>query len=145
MKKWTGISIRLFLIAVLVVVFAACEKDYTKNEDARLSFAEAMALAEKGDPDGELLVGVAYVDGNGVPQDDREAMKWLLKAAEKGEYRAMTLVGYMYCHGRGVNEDSEEGIKWLRKAAEKNHPMAEFLIGVMYETGKGFLWITVRR
>ncbi len=40
--------------------------------------------AEKGDADAQLYLGVEYFDGEGVPEDDVEAVRWFRMAAEQG-------------------------------------------------------------
>ena len=37
--------------------------------------------AEQGDADAQLLLGIMYNNGEGVPQDDKEAVKWYRLAA----------------------------------------------------------------
>ena len=41
-------------------------------------------LAEQGDADMQALLGLAYREGIGVPQDYAEAAKWYRLAAEQG-------------------------------------------------------------
>ena len=41
-------------------------------------------LAEQGDVNAQLMLGLLYVDGDGVPLDEVEATYWFRKAAEQG-------------------------------------------------------------
>ena len=59
-----------------------------------------------------------YDEGEGVPQDDREAVKWFRLAAEQGAARAQFNLGIMYADGEGVPQDDKEAVKWFRLAAE---------------------------
>lgn len=43
------------------------------------------ARAERGDADAQYDLGVTYVDGRGVSQDDAEAMRWYRLTAEQGQ------------------------------------------------------------
>ena len=40
--------------------------------------------AEQGDADSQLDLGWMYLDGLGVPKDEKEAAKWFQKAADQG-------------------------------------------------------------
>jgi len=67
--------------------------------------------AEQGDADAQLALGVLYVYGEGVPQDDAEAVKWYRLAAEQGNGPAQYNLGVMYYDGEGVPQDYAEAIK----------------------------------
>ena len=43
-----------------------------------------------------------YRKGEGVPENDAEAVKWYRLAAEQGGARAQSNLGFMYETGRGV-------------------------------------------
>ena len=45
-----------------------------------------------------------YDNGNGVTQDDEEAVKWYRLAADQGNARAQFTLGLMYSSGEGVPE-----------------------------------------
>ncbi len=67
------------------------------------------------------MLGVMYAQGIGVPQDDKQAMKWYRVAAEQGFDKAQFHLGAMYDKGTGAPEDDKEAIKWFRLAAEQGH------------------------
>jgi len=58
-----------------------------------------------------------YHNGEGVQQDDVEAVKWCRQAAEQGDRSAQNYLGYSYQYGEGVPQDDEEAEKWYRRAA----------------------------
>ena len=41
-------------------------------------------LAEQGDPQAQVLLGVMYDYGLGIPEDDEEALRWYRKSADQG-------------------------------------------------------------
>ena len=47
-------------------------------------------LAEQGDVSAQYNLGVRYANGQGVPQDDKTAVKWYRLAAEQGDARAQS-------------------------------------------------------
>ena len=66
-----------------------------------------------------------YFQGDGVPQDYAEAVKWYRKAAEQGDDVAQFKLGEMYKEEKGVPKDMTEATKWIRKAAEQGHEYAK--------------------
>src|SRR5437660_1796183 len=76
-------------------------------------------LADQGDAQAQYNLGVMYDDGQGVPQNDAEAMKWYRKAAEQGEDRAQNNLASMYASGQGVPQNYAEAMKWFRRAADQ--------------------------
>jgi TPR repeat protein len=60
-----------------------------------------------------------YQNGQGIPKDDAEAIKWYRKAADQGYAEAQTYLGTMYQDGQGVPKDDVEAVKWYRKAADQ--------------------------
>jgi TPR repeat protein len=119
-------------------------KDGTKKFVAFKTRKEKLAVkgyrqaAEQGDPDAMTSLGSAYSDGEGVPKDDVEAMKWYhLAAAEQGQTVAMTALAIAYSQGRGLPQDDVVAAHWYRKAAEQGHAGAMKLLAIAYWDGKG--------
>ncbi len=54
-----------------------------------------------------------YDRGDGVPQNDAEALKWYRKAAEQGYAKAQGRLGFMYGTGRGVPRNYDQAYMWL--------------------------------
>ena len=63
-----------------------------------------------------FLQNLLNANGEGVPEDDREAVKWYRKAAEQGDALAQNNLGLMYANGEGVPEDDREAVKWYQRA-----------------------------
>ena len=94
--------------------------------------ADLSALAEA-----QYSIGVKYDTGEGVPQDDAEAVIWYRRAAEQGHACAQYSLGRMYDIGRGAPEDDAEAVRWFRLAAEQGHAGAQYSLGLMYDDGLG--------
>ena len=58
-----------------------------------------------------------YVNGNGVPQDYEQAVKWFTKAAEQGDANAQSILGRFYAGGIGVPQDYIRAHMWCNIAA----------------------------
>ena len=54
-----------------------------------------------------------YELGNGVPENDAEAVKWYRKAADQGLARGQYNLGVMYYNGDGVQENNVRAYVWL--------------------------------
>ena len=85
-----------------------------------------------------------YSNGEGVPENDAEAVRWYRLAAEQGDATAQNNLGFMYARGEGVPEDDVEAVKWYRLAAEQGDATAQTNLGVMYAIGAGLRQNNVR-
>jgi len=92
--------------------------------------------AEKGIPDGQVLLGWCYYYGAGVSQDWAIGGNWYRKAAEQGHAEGQYRFGLCYYKGEGVPEDEAEAVKWFRKAAEQGFAEAQCKIGICYFRGE---------
>jgi TPR repeat protein len=100
-------------------------------------FAQREPQNDAADAETMLMLGLMYANGEGVAEDDREAVKWFRKAANKGNAKAMLMLGLMYNNGEGVTQDLREAFQWYRKAADKGNATAMYKVGLMYYNGKG--------
>ena len=100
-------------------------------------FAATKKDAERGDATAQYNLGVMYQDGQGVPQDDAEALKLFRLAADQGYAMAQCNLGMMYYFGEGVPPDYAEAVKWFRLAADQGCTVAQENLGFMYRDGQG--------
>ena len=78
-----------------------------------------------------------YNNGQGVPKNLAEAVKWYRKSAEQGNFRAQFNLGSMYQLGQGVPQDYKEAARLFRLAAEQKMSVALFAMGGLYFKGHG--------
>ena len=76
-------------------------------------------------------------NGNGVPQNYAEAVRWYRLAADQGDAAAQYNLGYMYDTGEGVPQNYAEAVRWYRLAADQGLATAQHTLGVSYRTGEG--------
>jgi TPR repeat protein len=95
------------------------------------------AQANAGDAIAQYNLGVAYDNGQSVPQDYVEAVAWYRKAADQGDPDAQYNLGVMHDTGQGVPQDYVEAAAWYRKAADQGYANAQFNLGVSYAIGQG--------
>jgi TPR repeat protein len=99
--------------------------------------SEIRIKAEQGNADAQAALGFIYQNGDGVPKDDSESVRWYRKAAEQGNAEAQAALGFIYQIGDGVPKDELESLKWFTKAAEQGHAGAQNVLGLFYKFGKG--------
>ena len=88
-----------------------------KRGDYATALREWTPLAEQGDAAAQFNLGVMYEKGQGVPQDDKTAVKWYRLAAEQGNASAQNNLGAMYNNGNGVPQDYVYAHMWYNIAA----------------------------
>lgn len=93
--------------------------------------------AERGDAAARAELGRRYYAGEGVPQDDEQAVRWTRLAAEQGHAPAQYSLGLLYFRGRGVPGDDASAARWHRAAAEQGHPPAQAALSALYDVGAG--------
>ena len=93
--------------------------------------------AEQGHAEAQSLLGVCYLEGKGILQDDKQAVYWFRKAAEQGDTDSQRHLGYCYYNGHGVYQDLQQAFYWYKKAAEQGHDYSQYFLGFCYEYGKG--------
>jgi len=93
--------------------------------------------AETGDGTAAYKVGLAYLNGNGVTADQKDALEWIRRAAEAGNDTAMCRLGAIYWVGGGVARDNSAGLQWYHKAAEAGNSEAMYAIAQAYYGGDG--------
>ncbi len=141
MKLKRAIAAAIVLVSAFSVPVAAGALEDAAAAHARGDYAKALRLirplANDGDAAAQFNLGVMYLTGHGVQQDDAAAALWFRKAAEQGYALAQTNLGVLYRDGRGVAEDATEAVMWLRKAADQGDAVSEFQLGNQYAFGKG--------
>jgi len=108
-------------------------------------------VAEQGDAQAQIYMGLLYERGKGVPQDYAESAKWYRLASEQGKADAQNYLGNMYSKGNGVSQDYAEAVTWYRKAAEQGKKAAQYNLGKVYANGEGvkkdyvkaYMWFNV--
>lgn len=93
--------------------------------DYATALQEFKPLAEQGDARAQNSLGLMYYHGQGVPQDDAEAVRLYSLAAEQGYAWAQYHLGLMYANGEGVLRDYVQAHMWSNLAASRWPPGEE--------------------
>ena len=125
------------VLAAFFLALAGCSghsqrdaANYQEGVDAyaKGNFAVALEkfkpLAENGNIQAQFNLGVMHRQGQGLPQDDKEAVKWWSKAAEQGHVEAQDNLGLRYARGQGVAQDWVQADKWFSIAAAAGNETA---------------------
>jgi uncharacterized protein len=105
--------------------------DYTS------ALGEFRPLAEQGVAAAQTILGDMYQHGQGVEQDNKEAVKWYLMAAEQGFVYGQTRLADMYSNGLGVPRYDKGAVKWFLMAAGQGNVYAQGRLSGMYYNGQG--------
>ena len=142
-----NLTAQLLAVATMLIVTVSARPASSQTMDEAVAaywrgdHATALAgfrpYAEQGNGTAQLYLGNMYADGEGVPEDDTEAVRWYRLAAEQGDAGGQHNLGLMYADGEGVPEDDTEAIRWFRLAAEQGLSYAQHKLGLMYADGEG--------
>lgn len=94
------------------------------------------ALANSGDAQAELIVGLKYLHENGGGSDAKAAA-WITRAANAREPVAQYLLGTLYERGLGVKKDAAAALHWYEQAANQGNRKAMYRLGISYAQGIG--------
>lgn len=81
-----------------------------------LIFKRIVPLAESGQHKAEELLGIMYLNGQGVEKNAERALPWLNKAAEANQPLAQHHLGVIYYLGEAVSADTVRALMWLHIA-----------------------------
>jgi hypothetical protein len=101
-----------------------------------IDVAGLKAKAEQGDAQAQTRLGKAFAQGEGVPQDYKQAARWYGQAASNGNTEAETTFGELCQAGQGVPRDLTNAVRWFTKAAQEGSTAAQYDLGFMYEQGQ---------
>jgi hypothetical protein len=82
-------------------------------------------------------IAMLYWQGQGVPQDYRQAYDWLLKAAGMDHAGAQAKLGYLYTDGSVVPRDFNKAFDYYDKAARQGDIDGQYNLGIFYLFGWG--------
>lgn len=107
------------------------------QDTAALPLGPLVGQAESGDSVAQFELGLRYLSGTGLVQDEFQAASWFRKAAEQDNMNAQYNLGVMHLNGVGMIADLQEAVRWFRRAAENGDPPSQFTLAVLYANGRG--------
>jgi len=107
------------------------QKDYEKA-------LKAFELGAKtGDLNAMTALGIMYITGVGVIQNDVKGFKYVQDAANKSHPKAQYTLGAIYYLGAGVTIDFNKAFNWISLSADQGYRDAQHNLAQMYEAGEG--------
>lgn len=98
-------------------------------------------LASQGNAIAQYQLGLIHYNGQGVPEDEKQAIHWWKQAAAQGYSNAMYQLGSAYLYGSQasgfVPDPDREAATWYFQAASKGHAEAQYHLGLLFLAGKG--------
>lgn len=82
-------------------------------------------------------LGVRYLLGRGVKQNDEKAFYYFSQAADEDDAFAQNEVAYLYATGKGTPKNEVKAFEYYQKAAEHGLASAEYNLGLLYLHGIG--------
>ena len=84
-----------------------------------------------------VALGLLYMKGNGVVEDQEKAVECFKAAADNGYAKAQFYIGQCYENGYGVDKDYEKALENYQLAADQSFAPALNQIGYLYYNGYG--------
>jgi TPR repeat protein len=86
-------------------------------------------FARKGVSNAQFMTGAAYLTGQRVKVDPKEALRWFSMASQKGDVEATFIVAYMYAVGSGTRVDYCKAKQMFCTAGAKGIEEAKYGMG----------------
>lgn len=97
-------------------------------------------LADQGNADAEIGLGLLNLGRGGIPEDGRQAVMWFARAIEHGKPQIGWLLGQIFDGSYdlvGVPQDLAQAVKWYTVAAEADWEPAWYQLAEHYDQGRG--------
>jgi len=79
-----------------------------------------------------------YMNGEGVPENEKKAVDYFMIAAEGGIIQAQRIIAQEYVSGDILNRDYEAARVWMEKAANQGDAQAQLMLGRYYVSDFGY-------
>ena len=100
-------------------------------------FASINAAAQSGSSRAQVALGLAYLNGAGIAEDDARAAHWLESSATAGDAVAQYWLATLFEHGKGERADAVEAVRWYEASALQGNLKAMYKLAVSYAEGWG--------
>ena len=93
-----------YIIGLLAaILFQSPSKGFSETPSPE-QITELRKTATQGNADAQCNLGLMYYNGEGVPQNKAEAIRWYRLSAKQGLVQAQNNLGLMYSEGQGVHK-----------------------------------------
>lgn len=141
---------RTFIFALLVTLSHTATADSLADAIKAIEAGQSKQAAQlltplaiAGNSTAQFRLGILYYMGQGVPEDEKQAIFYWKKAASQGSADAMFHLGSAYLFGnqaaRTVPDPDREAATWYFQAASAGHADAQYHLGLLFLAGKGVI------
>ncbi len=116
-------------------VLTSVDRSGDSMEMGDAEFLKLCKLAEAGDASAQYQLGLTYLNGKGVGQNDAASTEWFRMAASRGDMASQHNLGVAYALGRGVVADPRKAVEWYSKAAKNKYPDSQAELAKCYRDG----------
>ena len=100
-------------------------------------FSGVYTAALAGNGRAQLQIGLTYLQGHGVTEDDARAAHWLESAATQDNAVAQYWLATLFEHGKGEKANAAQALRWYEAAALQGNLKAMYKLAVCYAQGWG--------
>lgn len=111
--------------------------DAFDRKDYATMLALLTPLAQQGNPNAQVTVGMVHHDGLGVEVDAQKAVEWYKKAVAQNNPVAQVKLAKCYDEGDGVAQDFAAAAELYKKALENGRIEGALGLARLLEAGKG--------
>jgi TPR repeat protein/serine/threonine protein kinase len=115
----------------------ACEHALNGKRDVKRARGYYERAAQLGSAAAKGRLARFYVNGDGVPADDKKAAKLMEEAAAANDAVALNLMGARLLEGDPSERDPERGREYYERAADLEYPRAVDNLALLYRAGRG--------
>ncbi|MBW8183217.1 tetratricopeptide repeat protein [Shewanella nanhaiensis] len=103
--------------------------------EAASKLAHIELKATQGEQEAQFLLGLMYLSGRFVAQNQPLGIKWVSLAAEQGHVKAQQTIADLSFEGNIIARDLAVAERWYLSLSEQGSKWAEFRLGFIYAAG----------
>ena len=105
------------------------QEQHEKDEEQSPNKLERLRqAAERGDPSAQYHLGKLLLQGNEIPKDAKDAVRWLMESAEQGNQYAQYALGKIYLLGKDSSKDFGTARMWFQRSADQGNQYAQYFV-----------------
>jgi len=133
------LSVLLLIMSTGLVAAASLKEAKTALDRGDFQSAERTLseLSNQGDRTAQRQLGLMYDEGQGIPKQHHQAVRWYSVAASQGDPEAPYYLGRIYQDGRGCPKNYARARQWYHVGATRGNHKAAVNLGTMHALGLG--------
>ena len=105
------------------------QEQHEKDEEQSPNKLERLRqAAERGNPSAQYHLGKLLLQGNEIPKDAKDAVRWLTESAEQGNQYAQYALGKIYLLGKDSSKDFGTARMWFQRSADQGNQYAQYFV-----------------